>query len=101
MTTTTTRCQHCGADLTVAPGDGVRRCARCDAPHARHDHDPKKFPLTLKIHSGKTDELLWSRSVTLDEARQLAKIEIPGYARTEHHPVRTEVEYADGTTARR
>jgi hypothetical protein len=43
--------------------------------------------------------VLWSRTVTLDEARQLAKVKIPGYAGTEHYPVSVEIVYADGTTA--
>jgi hypothetical protein len=37
--------------------------------------------------------------VTLDEARSLAKIEIPSFAGTEHYPVLAEILYADGTTA--
>lgn len=66
-------------------------------PAARHDFSPEKFPITFKIYSGKTGELLWSRTVTLDEASSLAKLEVPGYAGTEHYPVRTEITYADGT----
>lgn len=62
-------------------------------------YPPEKFPLTLQLYSGTSGELLWSRTVTLDEARSLAKIEIPGYAGTEHYPVRSEVVYADGTTS--
>lgn len=89
-------CAHCGAELD-GPVDGDRRCARCGTPHARHDLPLKKFPLTIKLHSGKTGALLWSRTVTLDEARQLARVEIPSYAGTEHYPVRAEVTYADGT----
>lgn len=91
-----THCARCGGVLIVAFG-GNAQCARCGTPHARHDLSPDKFPLTIKLHSGKTDELLWSRAVTLDEARQLAKVEIPSYADTEHYPVRAEIEYADGT----
>lgn len=53
----------------------------------------------MKILSGKTNEILWSRVITLDEAKTLAHVEIPGYAGTEHYPVRTEIEYADGTTS--
>jgi hypothetical protein len=68
-------------------------------PIARHNYPPEKFPLTLRLYSGKTTELLWSRTVTLDEARSLAKIEIPGYAGTEHYPVRVEITYADGTAS--
>jgi hypothetical protein len=67
-------------------------------PCARHDFAPAMFPLTIRIYSGKTQDLLWSREVTLDEAKGLAKVEIPGYAGTEHYPVRTEIAYADGTT---
>ena len=68
-------------------------------PTARHDYAPEKFPLTMRIYSGKTGEVVWSRTVTLDEARGLAKIEIPSYAGTEHYPVRAEIIYADGTIA--
>lgn len=67
-------------------------------PIARHNFSPEKFPLTLHLYSGKTGELVWSRTVTIDEARSLAKIEIPSYANTEHYPVRAEITYADGTT---
>ena len=70
-----------------------------DKPTARHDYPPEKFPLTMRIFSGKTDEVVWSRTVTLDEARGLAKIEIPGFQNTEHYPVRVEITYADGTQA--
>jgi hypothetical protein len=66
-------------------------------PTARHDLPPDAFPLTIRYFSGKTGELLWSRTVTLHEARGLAKINIPGYAGTDHYPVRAEIEYADGT----
>ena len=68
-------------------------------PTARHDYSPEKFPLTMRIYSSKTGEVVWSRTVTLDEARGLAKIEIPSYAGTEHYPVRAEIAYADGTIA--
>ncbi len=68
-------------------------------PTARHDYSPEKFPLTMRIYSGKTGAVVWSRTVTLDEARSLAKIEIPSYAGTEHYPVRAEIAYADGTIA--
>lgn len=67
-------------------------------PIVHHDLPPAKFPFTLRIYSGKTGEVVWSRTVTLDEAQSLAKVEIPGYAGTEHYPVRVEIEYADGTT---
>ena len=68
-------------------------------PTARHDYSPEKFPLTIRLYSGKTGEVVWSRTVTLDEARGLAKIALPGYANTEHYPVRAEIAYADGTIA--
>ena len=68
-------------------------------PIARHDFQPEKFPLTLQLYSGTTGDLVWSRTVTLDEARSRAKIEIPSYAGTEHYPVRAEVACADGTIA--
>ena len=66
-------------------------------PIARHDYPPEKFPLTLQLYSGKTGELVWSRTVTINEARTLAKIEIPSYAGTEHWPVWSTITYADGT----
>ena len=66
-------------------------------PTARHDYSPEKFPLTMRIYSGKTGEVVWSRTVPLDEARFLAKIEIPSYVGTEHYPVQAEITYADGT----
>ena len=68
-------------------------------PIARHNYPPDKFPLTLRLLSGKTGEVVWSRTVTLDDARALAKIEIPSFANTEHYPVLAEILYADGTAA--
>jgi hypothetical protein len=68
-------------------------------PIARHDYPPEKFPLTLRLLSGKTGEVVWSRTVTIDEARALAKVEIPSFADTEHYPVLAEILYADGTTS--
>jgi hypothetical protein len=62
----------------------------------RHDRTPEEFPLTIRLYSGKTDECVWSRTVTLDEARSLAKVEIPSYKDTEHYPVRPEITYANG-----
>lgn len=68
-------------------------------PTARHDFSPAKFPLTMRLYSSKTGQVVWSRTIALDEARQLAKIEIPSYADSEHYPVRAEIVYADGTIA--
>ena len=68
-------------------------------PIARHDYPPEKFPLTLRLLSGKTGAIVWERTVTIDEARALAKIEIPSFQGTEHYPVLAEILYADGTTA--
>ena len=68
-------------------------------PIARHDYPPEKFPITLQLLSGKTGAVVWSRTVTIDEARSLAKIEIPSFAGTEHYPVLAEILYADGTAA--
>jgi len=93
-----THCTHCEAALIPADEEHrYPRCSCCGAPHAHHDLSPDKFPLTIRIYSGKTGKLLWLRSVTLDEAQGRAKVTIPGYAGTEHYPVRTEIAYADGT----
>lgn len=62
-----------------------------------HDYAPEKFPITIKIRSGKTDEMIWSRTITLEEARGPALVKIPGYTGTEHYPVRVEIDFADGT----
>jgi hypothetical protein len=67
-------------------------------PIARHDYLPEKFPLTLRLLSGKTGAIVWERTVTIDEARTLAKIEIPSFMGTDHYPVLAEILYADGTT---
>lgn len=87
-------CVHCGA--TIIPSVGG--CSRCATPHARHDLSPDRFPITIRLHSGKTGKALWSRTITIAEARDLAKVQIPSYANTDHYPVRAEIEYADGTT---
>ncbi|HSX22827.1 MAG TPA: hypothetical protein VLE97_08660 [Gaiellaceae bacterium] len=67
-------------------------------PTARHDYPASKFPITYRLYSGKTGALLWEHTVNLDEARQLARVEVPGYADTEHYPVRAEIRYGDGTS---
>lgn len=97
MTSPETTCGRCGQELDVSPGED-RRYPSCGTPHVRKDLSPRKFPMRMKIVSGKTGEVLWSRVITLDEARTLARVEIPGYAGTEHYPVRAEIQYADGTT---
>ena len=96
-----THCARCGGDIVDAPAGDVRRyprCARCGIQHVNHDLSPDKFPLTLKLLSGKTGEILWWRTITIEAARQVAQITIPSYRDTEHYPVRAEVTYADGTT---
>ena len=67
-------------------------------PTTSHDFAPEKFPLAMRIYSSKTGKVVWSRTVTLGEARALVAVEIPSYADTEHYPVRIEITYADGTT---
>lgn len=56
------------------------------------------FPLTLRIISGKTSEVLWQTTVERPTSGELTSICIPGYADTEHYPVRVDIQYADGTT---
>ena len=68
-------------------------------PIARYNYASEKFPLIFRLLSGKTGEVVWSREVTLDEARALAKIEIPSFVGTDHYPVSAEILYADGTLA--
>ena len=68
-------------------------------PIARHDYPPEKFPLTIRLLSGKTGAIVWERTVTIAEARALAKIEIPSFMGTEHYPVLAEILCADGTIA--
>lgn len=67
-------------------------------PTARHDLSPEKFPVTLRLVSGTTGAVVWECLVTIEDARNLARVEIPSFAGTEHYPVRAEVAYADGTT---
>jgi len=93
-----TQCLRCGAPLVDTSRDHTRACARCGTPHARHDLPLSKFPLTIKLISCATDEVVWSRTITADEAQGLAKVEIPSFANSVHYPVRAEIEYADGTT---
>jgi len=63
-----------------------------------HSYPPEKFPITLRIRSGTTGKVVWSRTVTIDEARAGARIEIPSYRDTEHYPVSAEIFCADGTS---
>lgn len=67
-------------------------------PISKHLFDPKQFPVTIRLVSGTTDAVVWERIVTIEEARDLARVEIPSFANTEHYPVRAEIHYADGTT---
>lgn len=62
----------------------------------KHLLAPEAFPLTIQLYSAKTGACVWSRTVTLEEARDLAKIEIPGYAGTEHYPVHAVIIDKDG-----
>lgn len=66
-------------------------------PIACHDFSPEKYPITIRIRSGKTGKELWWRTITLDEARTRPRIEIPSYAGSEHWPVHVDVAYADET----
>ena len=66
-------------------------------PTAHHNFPTSKYPIKLRLYSGTTGEMVWSHTITLDEALSLAKVEIPCYAGTAHYPVRSEIEYADGT----
>lgn len=90
-------CLRCGAALPVLLHDRERRCSRCGTPHMRHDLSPEKFPFKIKLISGTTGAVVWSRVVTINEARGLAKVEIPSFTDSKHYPVRAEIEYADGT----
>lgn len=92
-----THCRYCGRPIVVQT-DRTEHCVYCGTPHVRHDLSERKFPITARLISGTTGEVVWSRTITFDEARSLAKIEIPSFAQTHHHPVRAEVEYADGTS---
>jgi hypothetical protein len=67
-------------------------------PTARHDLPPEKFPVTIRLVSGTTGAVVWERVVTIEEARGLARVEIPSFANTEHYPVRAEITCADGAT---
>jgi hypothetical protein len=68
-------------------------------PVSKHLLDPKQYPVTIQLVSGTTGTVVWERTVTLAEAKDLAHVEIPSFANTEHYPVRAEIYYADGTTA--
>jgi hypothetical protein len=56
------------------------------------------FPVTFRIFSGKTGEVLWQKTVERPPSGELISLDIPGYADTEHFPVRVEIQFADGTT---
>ncbi len=71
-------------------------------PMALHLLPASAYPFTIRIFSGKTGEVIWSKTVQLPRpSTKLAALEIPGYSGTEHTPVRVEIEYADGTTEER
>lgn len=76
-----------------------RREETVTKPILRQDYPLDKFPITIRLLSGKTGAVVWSRTVTLDEARTRAKVEIPSFTGTEHYPVLAEIVYADGTPA--
>lgn len=58
---------------------------------AAHD-----FPLTIRLFSGSTDELLWEKTVDRP-ANGPVPLHIPGYADTPHYPVRVEITFGDGS----
>jgi hypothetical protein len=61
-----------------------------------HRLSAESFPLTIYSRTG---ELIWSKTVERPKhPTDLEAVGIPGYAGTEHYPVRVEIEYADGTT---
>lgn len=61
----------------------------------RIDLPANMFPITIRILSQSGIEL-WTR--TLEKPDDYHTLKIPGYAGTEHYPVRVRVEYADGST---
>ncbi len=67
-------------------------------PTANVDFSRDKYPITIRLIGGPTGVVVWERTVTLEEAEGLAQVEIPGFAGTEHYPVRAEIVDADGTT---
>lgn len=54
------------------------------------------FPVTIRIFSGATGEILWSTIVNPLDGKPVP-IQIPGFAGTEHVPVRVEIKHADGS----
>lgn len=64
----------------------------------RHNFPPELYPITVRIYSGATSELLWERVIELSEARGPARVAIPGYGDTPHAPVNVEITYANGET---
>jgi hypothetical protein len=67
-------------------------------PTKIYDFPRGKFPITLRIFSGKDGSEIWMTTVPAPtDARYRLAVSIPHYAGTEHHPVRVRMEYGDGT----
>lgn len=55
-----------------------------------------KFPVTIRLISKQGHEL-WSAVVERPPKSALEVVEIPGFAGTEHVPVKVKLEFGDGT----
>lgn len=62
---------------------------------ARHNFSPKLFPIRMRIFDESTNELVWERVITLEEATSLAAVKVPGFGK-EGRKVRCETTDATG-----
>lgn len=59
---------------------------------ALHRLPSEAFPVTIRIRSSKTNEVLWTRTIEQPPtASDLVGIEVPGFGGTEHAPVYVDI----------
>lgn len=63
-------------------------------PELRQNFPRHMFPITLRIYSGKDGAEIWTHT-----SKEPERVQVPGYAGTEHYPVRVRIEFADGTSS--
>lgn len=56
---------------------------------------PQLFPVRMRLVDEATGEQLWQRVVTLEEATDLARVQVPGFGK-DSRTVRTEITDATG-----
>lgn len=90
------------ADRRLFAVDANREVNReADLPTVRRDFSPEDFPITISCFRTDNDELVWKRTVTIEEIREHGPkaIFMPPLVKEHGVPIWTRVEFGDGTTS--